>query len=334
MHTTNPPAATDQQRSNRSAVRVFFAITLVISAAIVYFIGHRLDNPEAAVLVSLLTTVVVGLASVAFLSRRDRSIGTIPVSRATVIRATLIYVLGLNLSFFAQEIGLFVSKALLGIEVTLYHNSHDWLGDHPDLALWQGAGMIGLGVAGVLGLLVARRSRTGSFSADTGWWTAFHSFVALALNVAFGVVDRGTESGESLAALGLIGWPAAAVGLLAVLALPAIGFALGPKLISLPTRAAESRFVVARRLIVWPALMAVPIIFVFRLSLAEQGLAGVLLLLMTVPWAVVGATQSSLLSTTDGGDDATVAGSVRPAVWATLGSLVVAVALTPGLTVG
>ena len=255
-----------------------------------------------------------------------------------MIRATLIYVLGLNLSFFAQEIGLFVSKALLGIEVTLYHNSHDWLGDHPDLALWQGAGMIGLGVAGVLGLLVARRSRTGFFSADTGWWTAFHSFVALALNVAFGVVDRGTESGESLAALGLIGWPAAAVGLLAVLALPAIGFALGPKLISLPTRAAESRFVVARRLIVWPALMAVPIIFVFRLPLSEQGLAGVLLLLMTVPWAVpwavVGATRSSLLSTTDGGDDATAAGSVRPAVWATLGSLVVAVALTPGLTVG
>ena len=119
-----------------------------------------------------------------------------------------------------------------------------------------------------------------------------------------------------------------------MLALPAIGFALGPKLISLPTRPAESRFVVARRLIVWPALMAVPIIFVFRLPLPEQGLAGVLLLLMTVPWAVVGATRSSLLSTTDGGDDATAAGSVRPAVWATLGSLVVAVALTPGLTVG
>lgn len=58
MQTSNPPTASDRKRSNLSVVWVFFAITLVISAAIVYFIGHLQDNPDAAVLAVLVPSIV------------------------------------------------------------------------------------------------------------------------------------------------------------------------------------------------------------------------------------------------------------------------------------
>lgn len=47
-----------------TAVWVFFAITLIVSAAIVFIIGDRLDNPDAAILTVLVpSTVAIGITA-------------------------------------------------------------------------------------------------------------------------------------------------------------------------------------------------------------------------------------------------------------------------------
>jgi membrane protease YdiL (CAAX protease family) len=54
----------DEPATGITAVWVFFAITLVVSAAIVYVIGDRLDNPDAAILAVLVpSTVAIGITA-------------------------------------------------------------------------------------------------------------------------------------------------------------------------------------------------------------------------------------------------------------------------------
>ena len=54
----------DEPATGITAVWVFFAITLVVSAAIVYVIGDRLNNPDAAILTVLVpSTVAIGITA-------------------------------------------------------------------------------------------------------------------------------------------------------------------------------------------------------------------------------------------------------------------------------
>ncbi len=59
-----PSADQDASATGSTAVGVFFAMTLVVSAAIVYVIGDRLDNPDAAILTVLVpSSVAIGITA-------------------------------------------------------------------------------------------------------------------------------------------------------------------------------------------------------------------------------------------------------------------------------
>ena len=58
-----------------------------------------------------------------------------------IFSSALFSVLAFNLVFFVQELLLVVPKALTpGVHARLYHNNHNWTGDHPLLPLLQGTG--------------------------------------------------------------------------------------------------------------------------------------------------------------------------------------------------
>ena len=58
------PIEQDDQSQGLNAVWVFFAITLVVSAAIVFIVGDRLDNPDATILTVLVpSTVAVAITA-------------------------------------------------------------------------------------------------------------------------------------------------------------------------------------------------------------------------------------------------------------------------------
>lgn len=281
----------------------------------------------------LAASTVVGLALVVMAWRADRRAPTPALLPGLLAGDTLVYVLGVNLAFLAQELGLVLSKAFLpGVTATLFHNSHDWTGDHPDLALSQGGGTVGLLIAATLGWLVAVRTAPGSLPSRAGWWTVFHGSVAFAISIVAGLVDDTSEAGASLDALGVSGSSALVVGVVALLAVPLIGLQLGPVLAPVRTDDGTTPFAVARRCILAPAALAVPVIALFRFPSLEQGLAGLLLLIVAVPWAVLGAAGAPLVSS-DAGPQRAEPGWTA-AAWATVASLVVALLLVPGLTVG
>ncbi len=286
--------------------------------------------------VGLLLASVLGVSLLIAVWRREVAVGVpapVGVGGRQLVADALTYALGANLAFLAQEIALVVSKAPLpGVSATLFHNSHDWIGDHPRLDLIQGAGLAGLLVAAVLGLVVARRSGPGGFVRGAAWWTCFHGSVAFLVNLASGVVSPDTEAGEFLAALGLAdGSSGVILGVLAVLAVPLVGLQLGPALLG-GAESADVRTAVRR--VVQPAMVAVPVLALFRFPSAEGAMGGLILLVAAAPWAALGAAGPERASVVIGDAAPGADPGWRAPVLATVASLVVAVGLSLGLTVG
>lgn len=283
------------------------------------------------VAVLLMISLLGGWALAFRLTRSHRSIRWQPGDGWQVIRSTLSYLLGLNLVFFSQEVALVVSKAWLPeMQATLFHNSHEWTGSHPDLDVWQGAGTLGLAAAGLLGYFVVRRSLPGSALSDIAMWTAFHGAIAATANVALGIIDPASESGESLAALGADGLVGLVIGVVAIMVLIGAATWFGPRLVDLSTRHGE-RFREPAAAILRPAILAVPLVFAFRLPLPEQGMAGVLLLLIGAPWAIVGAKKNGGPSPQPKAVQATVPAAV---LFATAASIASALILSQGFSLG
>jgi hypothetical protein len=90
------------------------------------------------------------------------------------LNASLAFALAFNLIYFVQEFFLAWPKALLpGVEAVVFHNNHNWIGDHPDVVMYQGAGALAIIFLGALltliGILIAKRLR-GAY--PMLWWSA------------------------------------------------------------------------------------------------------------------------------------------------------------------
>ena len=292
----------------------------------------------------LIALSAAGMILVMLAWRADRSPAPTRWTWRAVGRDTLAYVLAANLAFLASQLALVVAKAgLPGVRATLFHNGHVWIGDHPNLSFFQGAGLVGLVAVAALGWLLADRASASSFASITGWWMVFHGLISLMLAVAAGVLDSGSVAGQWLEALGLAGSPAVIIGVLATLAVPLLGLHLGPYLAPVVGEDGATSFTAASRRILFPVLLAVPVVALFRMPLIEPGLGSIALAMTAGPWAVVGAAGASLTTTdpeqqhtpgpTDG-DRGSLDGDWWTALLATVASIVVAVYLAPGVMVG
>ena len=88
--------------------------------------------------------------------RRPRGIG------GCSLQSGLLYTLAFNLTFFIQELFLVVPKALTpGLRPTLYHNNHNWEGDHPLERLFQGTGALAIFLTGLVFAWLAQRGPAG-----------------------------------------------------------------------------------------------------------------------------------------------------------------------------
>jgi hypothetical protein len=91
-----------------------------------------------------------------------------------VLNGSLAFALAFNLIYFVQEFFLAWPKALLpGVEAVVFHNNHNWSGDHPDVVMYQGAGALAIIVLGVLltviGIVLAKRLKG---LHPIWWWSA------------------------------------------------------------------------------------------------------------------------------------------------------------------
>jgi hypothetical protein len=118
--------------------------------------------------------------------------------------SALLCALAFNLTFFVQEVGLVIPKALVpGLHPVLYHNDHDWRGDAPIAELLQATGAVATLASGLVFLWLAQR-----IAPDRpGWrlfafWMAFEGLFQSLSQWAVGSLIPGNDVGRALAWLG------------------------------------------------------------------------------------------------------------------------------------
>jgi hypothetical protein len=192
-----------------------------------------------------------------------------------LLSSALLYTLAFNLTFLLQELWLVVPKALTpGLHVTLFHNNHTWTGDNPLAALWQGSGVVATVVSGACCLLWLRRRPTRGSAGVRLWltWMAYCGFFMALPQLVLGTVSVRSDLGMALTYLQL--GPAArwSVALGALLLMPPLAWLMCGEFLRVlaPSAVADARARTAGVFCqaVLPALLALPLIVLFRVPRA------------------------------------------------------------------
>lgn len=215
-----------------------------------------------------------------------------------VLRSALLCTLAFNLVFFVQELFLVVPKALTpGLRPTLFHNNHAWEGVHPLANLFQGTGALATLLLGVACALRAR-SRTGDGESTKLlllWMAYCGIFMALA-QVVVAALHPGSDVGRAMGYFGLAPAERIAAALLALAAIPlAANWLVRPMLelarepSALAGRRARTRFMF--HVATLPALLAIPLILVFRVprEWVEVVMLPLIVFAAGIPWMQAGA---------------------------------------------
>jgi hypothetical protein len=230
--------------------------------------------------IAALLAVVAGPAALA-LAGWLRARYTLPAQGAGVRRrwrwkltamSALLYVLAFNLTFFIQELFLVLPKALTpGLRPTLFHNNHTWHGHHPLASLFQGTGALATFAAGGLCALLLTRGTGKSAAARLFlFWMAYSGMFMALPQVAIGAVSTQSDLGMAMSYLGLALPAKVVLALLALAAIPLIAARLARLLLA---QAGDTPLIATaggRHLFVFeaatlPALVALPVIFLFRI---------------------------------------------------------------------
>lgn len=209
------------------------------------------------------------------------------------IGSALLFTLAFNLTFFIQELFLVVPKALTpGLRPILYHNNHSWSGGHPLASLFQGTGALAILISGVLCGWLLTRGVARSFASRLFliWMTYCGVLMALPQVVA-GALNPGSDVGMAMEYLRLSPATRTAAAVCALAAIPAVTAWLTVHVLRLAEQGStaggardRSRFVL--RLATLPALLAIPLILLFRIprELIEVVAPPVVVVLIGVTW--------------------------------------------------
>jgi len=213
-------------------------------------------------------------------------------------QSSLLYTLAFNIIFFIQELFLVVPKALTpGLRPTLYHNNHNWEGDHPLERLFQGTGALAIFLTGLVCAWLVRRGA----GRTPGWrlflvWMAFNGLFQSLPQVVVGAFEPRNDVGMAMNYLAMSDTAKliAAVAALAGIALaglwiarPLLETADDPVRVDGPGRRTRHIFNAATL----PALLAIPLIILFRIprEIGEVVSPPVAVTLIGMAWAQAGA---------------------------------------------
>lgn len=121
------------------------------------------------------------------------------VNYPTMFNSAVLYALAFNIIYFLQELFLVIGKKALGLKAFLYHNDHNWIGEHPKMLLMQGLGALSIFLVGLICLFLFK------FISDSKGlgklfllWMAFQGLVQSIPQVMVSALDPGTDVGEAL----------------------------------------------------------------------------------------------------------------------------------------
>lgn len=162
--------------------------------------------------------LIVGLVGLADHRRPDPPL-------LALLAPALLCAFSFNLTFFIQELGLALPKAVVpGLHPILYHNDHDWTGHAPVAELLEGTGAISTLASGLIALALLWMRR---FSSPTVqllcFWMAFQGLFQALSQLAVGTLIPGNDVGRALTFLRVPAAGKVALLLLAVVGLCSAG---------------------------------------------------------------------------------------------------------------
>lgn len=219
-----------------------------------------------------------------------------------VLRSSLLYALAFNIIFFIQELFLVLPKALTpGLRPTLFHNNHSWEGEHPLAALFQGTGALAIFLTGlVCAVLLRRRAAAPATGGLFLVWLAYNGLFQSLPQVVIGALAPGSDVGMAMDYFGMSANAKTVAALLALAAIVLAGIWLTRPMLALADSAdrigdAGARFRFMLNIATVPALLAIPLIILFRVprELAEVVVPPIAVTIVGIAWLQANAWRAA-----------------------------------------
>ncbi len=224
-------------------------------------------------------------------SKRKTGYPALPI----IINSAVLYALAFNIIFFIQELFLALGKRWLGLKAVLYHNNHNWFGEHPMDDLAQGYGAVAIFITGIIFLIIARWIRNSQHWALLFFiWMSFQGFAQSVPQFATAFMAPDTDTGQAFNYLGLgqtAGWIIAVVSILFMLMISSLfsRFFLQLAPSGLATENASARFRYLAHIALLASVIGIVLIIPFRIMPWDRAMAPVFVTLLTIPMVFANA---------------------------------------------
>ena len=208
---------------------------------------------------------------------------------ALVINSAVLYALAFNLIFFIQELFLALGKRWLGLRAVLYHNNHNWYGEHPMDDLAQGYGAVSIFITAIICFIIARAMKNSQHWIQLFFlWMSFQGFAQSIPQFITAFMAPDTDTGQAFTYLGLsqtTGWIIAIAGIVSMLL---IGCFFAKYLLQLApsssiTEYAGPRFGYLFRIALLASVIGIILIIPFRIMPWERASAPIFVTLLSIP---------------------------------------------------
>ncbi|MBK9530673.1 MAG: hypothetical protein IPO42_02535 [Chitinophagaceae bacterium] len=253
----------------------------------------------------LLIPIVWGLYG--FFKTRNASGKVLPAGRRSaailVINSAVLYALAFNIIFFIQELFLALGKRWLGLKATLYHNNHNWEGNHPMESLAQGYGAAAIFVAGLIFLFVANRiKRSAHWSHLFILWLAFQGLAQSIPQFITAKVAADTDTGQAFTYLGIGEGLGIVISITGIIAMLYLGILFSKYLLRLSPSIDQVSIASARsgylfRIAVLASLVGLVLIIPFRIMPWDRAIAPVMVTLISIPMVFAHGWHVSITET-------------------------------------
>jgi len=208
---------------------------------------------------------------------------------ALIINSAVLYALAFNIIFFIQELFLALGKRWLGLKAVLYHNNHNWYGDHPMDRLAQGYGAAAIFITAIICLIIARAMKGSKHWMQLFFlWMSFEGFAQSIPQFITAFMAPDTDTGQAFTYLGLsqrAGWVISITGIVLMLFIGSLFtkylLQLGPS--HTITENAKSRFGYLFRIALISSVIGIILIIPFRIMPWDRASAPVFVTLLSIP---------------------------------------------------
>lgn len=218
---------------------------------------------------------------------------------ATLINSAVLYALAFNLIFFLQELFLVLGKKALGLRAFLYHNNHNWVGEHPLTSLMQGSGAAAIFLIGLICLLLYRLiPYSKSFWKLFALWLAFHGLLQSIPQVMVAYFDPNTDVGEALVGYLNLSQPLLMImAIISITAIVVISIWFSHQLLEfihgdVDLNNPKAKLEYIRFIAVGAGILGSILVAPFRIPPMSQAVTPFIVLVFSIPWIWAAAAMS------------------------------------------